>query len=62
MDEQHDHAAPDDEPAQRVEEQPGERSADADALLKELVAYLREHHTELREEWARRISEAHSFR
>ena len=27
-------------------------------LLQELVAYLREHRTELREQWARRISEA----
>ena len=30
----------------------------ADPLLQELVAYLRENRTELREEWARRISEA----
>ncbi len=29
-----------------------------DSLLQELVAYLRENRTELREEWARRISEA----
>jgi rsbT co-antagonist protein RsbR len=58
MDEQHDHTAPDEEPGQRSELQPAKRSDDADALLKELVAYLREHHTELREEWARRISEA----
>ena len=29
-----------------------------DPLLQELVAYLRENRTELREEWARRISEA----
>jgi rsbT co-antagonist protein RsbR len=58
MDEQHDHAAPDEEPGRRSEEQPGQRHDDAELLLKELVAYLREHHTELREEWARRISEA----
>src|SRR3989442_1538963 len=30
----------------------------ADALLRELVAHLRQHRTELREEWARRITEA----
>jgi rsbT co-antagonist protein RsbR len=33
-------------------------SADTDSLLQELVAYLRDNRTELREEWARRISEA----
>ena len=58
MDEQHDHAAPTEEQDQRSENQPGKRPEDTDALLKELVAYLREHHTELREDWARRISEA----
>ena len=31
---------------------------DASSLLQELVAYLRDNRTELREEWARRISEA----
>jgi rsbT co-antagonist protein RsbR len=35
-----------------------ERSEDAASLLQELVAYLRDRRTELREEWARRISEA----
>jgi rsbT co-antagonist protein RsbR len=35
-----------------------ERSEDAASLLQELVAYLRDSRTELREEWARRISEA----
>src|SRR2546425_4462300 len=29
-----------------------------DALLRELVAHLRQHRTELREEWARRITDA----
>jgi rsbT co-antagonist protein RsbR len=58
MIEKHDQAAPDEAPGQRSEEQLPQRSDDADSLLKELVAYLREHHTELREEWARRISEA----
>ncbi len=33
-------------------------SEEADSLLQELVAYLRENRTELREEWARRISAA----
>jgi rsbT co-antagonist protein RsbR len=33
-------------------------SEESDSLLQELVAYLRENRTELREEWARRISEA----
>jgi rsbT co-antagonist protein RsbR len=35
-----------------------ERSNDDSSLLQELVAYLRDERTELREEWARRISEA----
>ena len=38
------------------------RSEEADATLRELVAYLREHRTELREQWARRISEAELLR
>jgi rsbT co-antagonist protein RsbR len=33
--------------------------ADVDELLPQLVAHLREHRTRLREEWARRIQEAH---
>ncbi len=47
----------DDEPARRGDDRPAERSHD-DSLLQELVAYLRDNRTELREEWARRISEA----
>ena len=40
-------------------EEPGWRTDDGDSsLLLELVAYLRENRTALREEWARRISEA----
>jgi rsbT co-antagonist protein RsbR len=39
-------------------EQPAERSPDESARLQELVSYLRDNRTELREEWARRISEA----
>jgi rsbT co-antagonist protein RsbR len=40
------------------DDQPAERSSDDSSLLQELVAYLRDQRTELREEWARRISEA----
>ena len=31
-------------------------------LLPELVAHLREHRTQLREEWANRITDAHLLR
>ena len=34
-------------------------TADGDLLLPELVAHLREHRTELRREWANRITDAH---
>src|SRR5215204_3205221 len=37
---------------------PAEGFDGGDSLLLELVAYLRDERTELREEWARRISEA----
>jgi rsbT co-antagonist protein RsbR len=47
----------DDEPEQRTDDKPAQPSED-DSLLQELVAYLRENRTKLREEWARRISEA----
>jgi rsbT co-antagonist protein RsbR len=53
-----DRPAPDEEPDQLTDDQPAERSNDASSLLQELVAYLRDSRTELREEWARRISEA----
>jgi rsbT co-antagonist protein RsbR len=49
---------------ERMDEQPDRSAADAEvdqdaaSLLQELVAYLRDNRTELREEWARRISEA----
>ncbi len=43
---------------ERTDERSGQTSNEADPLLQELVAYLRERRTELREEWARRISEA----
>jgi rsbT co-antagonist protein RsbR len=49
-------------PEARPREEAGDRSADssggADQLLQELVAYLRENRTKLREEWAQRISDA----
>ena len=55
----------DEEPEQRTDDESDERTDDKparppedDSLLQELVAYLRENRTELREEWARRISEA----
>ena len=53
-----DRAASDEDPDQRTDDQSAPRTEDADSLLQELVAYLRENRTELREEWARRISEA----
>ena len=37
-------------------------TAEDDELLQELVAYLRDNRTDLREEWARRISEANLLR
>jgi rsbT co-antagonist protein RsbR len=43
---------------ERTDERSGQTSNEADPLLQELVAYLRDRRTELREEWARRISEA----
>jgi rsbT co-antagonist protein RsbR len=58
MDEQSDRPAADAEVDQRTDDRAPERSEDAASLLQELVAYLRDCRTELREEWARRISEA----
>ena len=58
MDREPDAPDPDEEPEQQTEEHPAQESHDADPLLQELVAHLRENRTELREEWARRISEA----
>ncbi len=46
------------EPGERAEYRMEQPSEEADSLLQELVAYLREGRTKLREEWARRISEA----
>jgi rsbT co-antagonist protein RsbR len=58
MDEQPDQPAADAEVDQQTDDRAAELSDDAASLLQELVAYLRDSRTELREEWARRISEA----
>ena len=58
MDTELDQLASDEGADQRTSDQPAERSKEASSLLQELVAYLRDSRTELREEWARRISEA----
>jgi len=58
MDEQPDRPVADAEVDQRTDDRAPERSDDAASLLQELVGYLRDNRTELREEWARRISEA----
>ncbi|HEX2414842.1 MAG TPA: STAS domain-containing protein [Thermoleophilaceae bacterium] len=58
MDEEPDRQASDEEPDQESGDQPSERSEEPSSLLHELVAYLHDNRTELREEWARRISEA----
>jgi rsbT co-antagonist protein RsbR len=57
-DEEPDRQAPDEEPDQSTDDQPAQPPEEPDPLLQELVAYLRDKRTELREEWARRISEA----
>jgi rsbT co-antagonist protein RsbR len=58
-DKQADHrSAREEEPDQRIDDAPQQSSDEHDPLLQELVAYLRDNRTELREEWARRISEA----
>ena len=51
----------DDERDRRATAKPA-RPAEDDSLLQELVAHLRDKRTELREEWARRISEAELLR
>ena len=58
MDREPDRPDPDEEPDQQTRERPAQDSNEADPLLQELVAHLRENRTELREEWARRISAA----
>src|ERR671910_32927 len=57
MDQESDRPPSDGGSAQRAG-RPAEGVNGADSLLLELVAYLRDERTELREEWARRISEA----
>ena len=37
----------------------GERSHGEETLLPELVAHLRDHRTQLRQQWAERITQAH---
>ena len=58
MDQETDRPAPDQESGQRSDDPDRDRAPEIDSLLRELVAYLREARTELREEWARRISKA----
>jgi rsbT co-antagonist protein RsbR len=58
MDQQLDRSAAEDAPEQQADDQSKPRSDGTSELLGELVGYLREGRTELREEWARRISEA----
>jgi rsbT co-antagonist protein RsbR len=58
MDEGPDRPAQAEKTDQQTDGQRAERSDDESSLLQELVAYLRDGRTELREEWARRISEA----
>ena len=48
----------DDRTDERTDDRPTESSSEASPLLQELVAYLRDNRTDLREEWARRISDA----
>jgi rsbT co-antagonist protein RsbR len=51
--------APEEEEMEHRDDPPAEhKDDDPSSLLQELVAYLRDNRTELREEWARRISEA----
>jgi rsbT co-antagonist protein RsbR len=66
MHDETDRGPSDEQPTRSTQEADGEpppersrgRSGDTDSLLQELVAYLRENRSDLREEWARRISEA----
>ena len=58
MEQETDRPAEDEETDDRSDDQQDEKPEEASPLLQELVAYLRDNRTELREEWARRISEA----
>jgi rsbT co-antagonist protein RsbR len=55
-------AVVDEDSDRRTDEPPQRTSEEDDELLQELVAYLRDNRTDLREEWARRISEAKLLR
>jgi rsbT co-antagonist protein RsbR len=52
----------DQQPDQPADDRSAQRTDEAEQLLQELVAYLRENRTDLREEWARRISKANLLR
>ena len=58
MDNEPDRSAPEAEVEEPTDDRPADQGDDASSRLQELVAYLRDNRTELREEWARRISEA----
>jgi rsbT co-antagonist protein RsbR len=58
MEQEPDRPAEDREPNKRTDDGSAESSEEASSLLQELVAYLRDNRTWLREEWAQRISEA----
>jgi rsbT co-antagonist protein RsbR len=45
-------------PRENADDRSAESSGDRDELLQELVAYLRDNRTKMREEWAQRISDA----
>jgi rsbT co-antagonist protein RsbR len=57
-----DQSATDEQPDQPADDRSAQPSDGADQLLQELVAYLRDNRTDLREEWARRISNANLLR
>ena len=58
MDQEPDRPARDEERDKGTEDRSAARQEEPTPLLQELVGYLRDSRTELREEWARRISEA----
>ena len=58
MERESDRSDGDEQPQERTDAKPARRSEEDESLLQELVAHLRDNRTELREEWARRISEA----
>ena len=58
MDHEPDRSAPEAEPEEPKDDRSPKDQGDDASRLQELVAYLRDNRAELREEWARRISEA----